>query len=253
MRRIEFIAPVEAMRGNLSGNQDLKYAEHMNPAFDAPDGRQYAKNYQPRYIGAKRAASGLKYFNTKTRSASNISDASKLNMALLGGTQAIYAAIIHNADFYEDVKTCYSWYTEHGVTKTLRQWILERIRQRLALKAATIVFTGGTGTPTTVAVNPWGQGGSGTALDIDNNILVKFWGQLQTDPVIFTLAKTYKGVCFENMTWSALVAAPFNVLGISVDTSVTPNVVKFAGKTIAEGGEAVATNDEIEAKDYDLI
>lgn len=253
MRRIEFIAPVEAMRGNLSGNQDLKYAEHMNPAFDAPDGRQYAKNYQPRYIGAKRAATGLKYFNAKTKSASNISDASKLNMALLGGTQAIYAAIIHNAEFYTKVKTCYSWYTEHGVTKTLRQWILERIRQRLSLKAATIVFTGGTGTPATVANNPWGTGGGGTSLDINQDTLVKFWLQLAPNGIIFTLGNMYKGIAFDNSSWGSITNPQYNVLGIEINTTVTPNEVRFADKVIAEGDEKVSPSDTIAAQNYDLI
>ena len=54
MKRIEFIAPVESMRGNLSGNQSLEYALNNNPAYDAPDGVQYARNYQPRLAPIKR-------------------------------------------------------------------------------------------------------------------------------------------------------------------------------------------------------
>ena len=55
MKRIEFISPVEAMRGNLSRTkQTLLYAENDNPAWDAPvDKRSYARNYQPIFVGAK--------------------------------------------------------------------------------------------------------------------------------------------------------------------------------------------------------
>lgn len=39
MKRIEFIAPVEAMRGNLSGKQDLLYVENDNKAYEGPVGQ----------------------------------------------------------------------------------------------------------------------------------------------------------------------------------------------------------------------
>lgn len=93
MRRIEFIAPVEAMRGNLSGKQVLKYAENMNPAWDAPNGKQFAKNYRPRYLGAKRAASGLTYFATKVKSAVILNDAARRRQAALGCVASLISAL----------------------------------------------------------------------------------------------------------------------------------------------------------------
>ena len=87
MKRIEFIAPVEALRGNMSGKQTLVYAQNDNPAFDAPAGRQYARNYKPRYIGHRRAKDGAVYFSVKRRSATKVDAASKITMAALGTIQ----------------------------------------------------------------------------------------------------------------------------------------------------------------------
>lgn len=87
MKRIEFIAPVEALRGNMSGSQTLVYAENDNPAYEAPDGRQYARNYKPRYIGFRRAKDGAVYFGVKRKSATKINKAAKITMAALGTIQ----------------------------------------------------------------------------------------------------------------------------------------------------------------------
>ena len=87
MKGIEFIAPVEALRGNMSGKQTLVYAQNDNPAFDAPQGRQYARNYKPRYIGYRRAKDGKVYFGVKRRSATKVDAASKITMAALGTIQ----------------------------------------------------------------------------------------------------------------------------------------------------------------------
>lgn len=87
MKRIEFIAPVEALRGNMSGKQTLVYAQNDNPAYDAPEGRQYARNYKPRYIGYRRAKDGAVYFGVKRKSATKVDAASKITMAALGTIQ----------------------------------------------------------------------------------------------------------------------------------------------------------------------
>lgn len=92
MKRIEFIAPVEAIRGNMSGKQTLQYAENNNPAFDAPEGRQYARNYTPRYIGHRRAKDGLVYFSVKRKAATKIDATSKITMAALGTIQDLKKA-----------------------------------------------------------------------------------------------------------------------------------------------------------------
>lgn len=87
MKRIEFIAPVEALRGNMSGSQKLVYALNDNPAYEAPDGRQYARNYKPRYIGFRRAKDGAVYFGVKRKSATKVDAAARITMAALGTIQ----------------------------------------------------------------------------------------------------------------------------------------------------------------------
>lgn len=89
MKRIEFIAPVEALRGNMSGSQTLVYADNDNPAYDAPEGRQYARNYKPRYIGFRRAKDGAVYFGVKRKSATKVDAASRLIMAAMGSLQPL--------------------------------------------------------------------------------------------------------------------------------------------------------------------
>lgn len=89
MKRIEFIAPVEALRGNMSGSQTLVYAENDNPAYEAPDGRQYARNYKPRYIGFRRAKDGAVYFGVKRKSATKVDAASRITMAAMGTLQTL--------------------------------------------------------------------------------------------------------------------------------------------------------------------
>lgn len=91
MRKIEFIAPVEAMRGNMSGSQVLRYAENMNPAWDAPEGLQTAKNYTPRYIGARRAKDGAVYFSVKRKASVMVNEESKRRQAALGCVAATVA------------------------------------------------------------------------------------------------------------------------------------------------------------------
>lgn len=232
MRRIEFIAPVESMRGNLSGNQDLKYAKNDNPAFDAPNGRQYARNYTPRFIGAKRASSGLKYFNTRTKSAQLINDESKKGMACLGGTQAIYAAIIQQqAQAIATITSYYNWYIktfgrspsiDGKNAKSVKHWIFMNAYRCLKNKTNNFVFAGpSTGGSVTIH-NPWNsQPASGQiVLLISTEILEKFWFQLANFPMKTKVETSltpelYNGETLEFYThetegWGNFVESPRN-------------------------------------------
>lgn len=181
MKRIEFIEPVDAMRGNMSGNQVLKYPTNDNSAWDAPDNRRnYAKNYTPRYIGAKKASNGLKYFAVKTRTATFLSPKARRAMAVFGGTAAIYANIITNAaQLYNDCLAYYNKTLEFGNKKTFRNTICEIIRDMLQNRKTTgyrIV----SGVSVTID-NPWlkpAPNGSPLNVDVPDAVLVKFATQL---------------------------------------------------------------------------
>ena len=156
MKRIEFIAPVEAMRGNLSGAQSLEYAENNNPAYDAPVGKMnYARNYMSRFIGAKRASDGLKYFAVRTKSAVNLTAKAKHAMALLGGTGAIVGAILHDKSsaVYTGIYDQWVALNALGNKKSLRKYMSDVIREMLASKAVSTTFAGPK-TPVEVK-NPW--------------------------------------------------------------------------------------------------
>lgn len=156
-KRIEFIAPVDSMRGNLSGSQDLVYAANDNKAYESPANRvNYAKNYRTSYVGAKRASDGLKFFGVKTKTATHTTQAAMTAMALMGATGVLFnlfkeagargndqrwGQVVHN---YENAfKKKY---------KSLRQYAMDVIRKALISKSATIVFGG----PTVATYqNPW--------------------------------------------------------------------------------------------------
>lgn len=181
MKRIEFIEPVAAMRGNMSGNQVLKYPTNDNSAWDAPNNRRnYAKNYTPRYIGAKKASNGLKYFAVKTRTATLLSSAARRAMAVFGGTGAIYANIITNAgQLYSDCLAYYNKTLEFGNKKTFRNTICDIIRDMLKNRKTT-----GNRIVSGVSVsidNPWLKAattGSPLNVDVPDAILTKFALQL---------------------------------------------------------------------------
>ena len=156
-KRIEFIAPVESMRGNLSGTQDLVYAANDNKAFESPAGQtNYARNYRPSYVGARRASDGLKFFGVKTKTATKTSPAALRAMALMGATGTLYAlfkeANVRAGDKrWEQVVYNYENAFKKNY-KSLREYVCAVIRQALIAKSATIVFGG----PTVATYqNPW--------------------------------------------------------------------------------------------------
>lgn len=188
MKKIEFIAPVEAMRGNLSGNQDLKYPTDNNKAFESPEGSvNYARNYTSRFIGAKRASDGMKYFSVKTKSATHITPRSLMAMALLGAAGAMYAALVRDktSSIYNNIHAQWIELQNLGSTKTFRRYVMDNFRQALATKAAVITFAGPRGSIT--VNNPWVSEDQTVGVAVSPAILVKFWPQLTLNGYTFTI------------------------------------------------------------------
>lgn len=183
MKRIEFIAPVEAMRGNLSGNQDLVYAENDNKAFDGPlNSVNYARNYSPRFIGAKRASDNRKYFTVRTKSANHLTPKSKLAMAVLGGAGALYAALVadKSAAIYQQAQAYWLKAQEFGEKRSFRKCMMDYLMDMVRTKKSerTLIVSG-------VSVtfhNPWNLGGADANLNLSPIIVVKFWSQLNGGP-----------------------------------------------------------------------
>lgn len=177
-RGIRFIAPIESMSGNLSGLQKLLYPTNDNSAYDSPDGQvNYARNYKPRYVGTYRRKDGLAGFQVKTRSAVNMTPATKMAMALLGGVGALTAAILRVASYKTIAETQMAIENEQGYGwKSLREFLDAKIRPALSTKADRFVITPVSG----IFGNPWIATGNTGVIDltIPSNTLVKFWSEL---------------------------------------------------------------------------
>lgn len=176
MKKVFMIAPYEALSGNASGNQVLEYAENNNPAFEAPTGRNYARNYKPRYVISRRG-DGTIYFSVKTKSATKITAQSKLNMALLGGVAAIKSAIKSQATSdWTKLHNIYDYVKEHtsGVG-SFNQWLDAYLRRMLQYKQENWSITV-SGNSVTVK-NPWALHVS-DVLIIDTNTFAKFLPEL---------------------------------------------------------------------------
>ena len=248
MKRIEFIAPVESMRGNLGSKQDLRYAENDNKAFEAPDGRQYARNYQTRYVGAKRASDGLKIFQVKTKAATNLSVLTRKNMSVLGGTGAIVGA----AKVGEHTLTGAPFYALVAVINlAIKDYEsdLPNLQQRAAIFFNNIGFdyvenkadvekfvfdciydmvkNGQTlidwdyihGFVSAKLENPYGPTAAPN-VTIGKATLVKFWTRLAPGGATFNV-NSDTGICFEGMTFDMIVAGGslerLNILGLTND------------------------------------
>lgn len=250
MKKIEFIAPIASMRGNLSGNQKLQYAENNNPAFDAPTGRQYAKNYQPRFIGAKRSKDGMTYFATKTKSATLINADSLERMALLGGAAAWYNKAIMNLELYQVMQLFWRSVKDSYPSYTFKQLMMEMFRQCLKSKENHVAFTvNGT---TTNAANPWCIDATGIKSPISQEVLTKFWLQLGCSseypnkrPIYYSV-NGIKTIAFEpNVSFGDVISRDFtacNTLGLTIETQT--GMVKLGSAYLKNG--AVYVNDDAE-------
>ena len=180
MKRIEFIAPVESMRGNLSGSQNLVYRENNNPAYEAPDGDAHALNYQPRFVGAKVSKNGLKYFAVRTKSTTKLTNKSRMAMAVLGVTAAWKSALKtgHAVDWAK-LESMYVYAKEHGISveSTFNKWIANIMGQMLRYKVASRTLTQASISVT--LENPYSD--SKTAPVINQKTFLKFYDLLQCD------------------------------------------------------------------------
>lgn len=219
MRKIEFIAPVEAMRGNLSGDQKLTYPTQNNAAWDAPEGkRSYATNYRPTYIGAKRAADGKTFFATKRRQAVKMSDAVRLQMAVLSASSVIANILMNNLSIVADLEARYNQTAPQGWT--FKHWIMDNLKDALRNKQHFAFM--GTSLGALFVKNPYlstqaPAGGTSIDSDYPKDLLSKFWMQLADNPILFKIG-TQVGVCHENDSWNTLVSASYNTLGLSVSS-----------------------------------
>ena len=235
MKRAQFTPGFAELRGNISGKQKLEYAENNNPAFDAPNGVQYARNYRPSVIISQVAKTGKFHFAIKTKSATRINTVTKLKMALLGGAGAVRAAIKKNAVIWVGIQALYANEKAGGYTSSsLDKWLFENIYAALQVKAIMIQFISHTGGTSFNIQNPWvyenQQGGS--PVSVPAAIIAKFWGQLAKNPIFFYV-DGMKGVAHLNDTFNTVISRPYNNLGLTKDET-TPGYVKLGEMFVTE-------------------
>ena len=185
MKKIEFIAPVEAMRGNLSGSQDITYGTNEGKAYDQEVGKvTAANNYAPRFIGAKRTRDGKKYFQVRAITSVGLTTKSKQAMALLAGSAACFLSASKNLMILSGLQIAFQIARQTDPSLTWRKWLQGLFYEMLANKLPYVTVT--TPNNTYQINNPWviGGEGAGTDLVISPAILIKFAGEL-ADPSIF--------------------------------------------------------------------
>lgn len=274
MKRIEVAYPFEAARGALGGRQKLLYNDRNNPAFEAPVGRQYAKNYRTQMVAAKRASDGLNYFLIKRRSATLITVASLKRMAVLGGTGSMIGIILTSISLggvRDKLEQSWQWEMENVPSqsgKTFRKFLTDKLYQMLDVKnAAAEFYTAG---PTYQVMNPWYVQPAPDPSDTDiifinipNDILIKFWQQLAYDdnnpgaiPAYFSVNGN-KGVSWTNVHYSFADLLDiteaglerFNVLGLEKGSLVEGSTyyVMLGNKYVTLGANYITTFDDVVA------
>lgn len=219
MRRIKFTAPVESLRGNLSGGQKLTYPSHDNSAWDAPSNkRSYATNYKTRYIGALRSSSGRTYFSVKERTAVNQTDDARMAQALFGASASIANTFMHNPTSLSQLQVAYEYAYNMGLTKegeTMRAWTMRIVRRYLE-NQSDIYFN--KSNSVWIAENPFiGEHVQNAwSFQADKEMLAKFWGQLAVSGISFTINSS-KGVAFTGEDFDSIVSSTHNVLNLSID------------------------------------
>lgn len=203
-RRIEFLAPVEAMRGNLSGKQALKYPTKNNSAWEAPsDKRSYATNYNTRYIGSKKSENGLKYFSVRQRSAIMNTPAQRTAQALLGSSKVLADNMLTDITILQRLQVIFREYKKDGINiqpeiypsdfqsdnfyTCMRKYLMRVLRENmLQPKAAVLTFMPRVGNAINI-INPWNKTGgvSGELYNLGDPFLTKFWMQLAPRAMYF--------------------------------------------------------------------
>lgn len=270
-RRIEFLAPVEAMRGNLSGKQALKYPTKNNSAWDAPsDKRSYSINYNTRYIGAKKSANGLKYFAVKKRAAVTNTPAQRNAQALLGASKHIADDMLRDLTILPRLVAMYRGYAEHGYqyqpawipsdlvqgsgTASIRKYLMRNIRDlTLIPKNKQFVVQPQSGSDI-IYNNPWRfDNNSGTKVENIQFLIEKFWKQLAMgDPCYFYIAGNV-GIADEQDSFNDIISGAgdsynytYNVLGLTTETVDSVPYVKYGNLYVIDvNGDYVKGSDII--------
>ena len=189
MARIRFISPVEALQGNLSGSQKLVYPTSDNKAWESPNGKQFARNYTPRFIGAMRAASGKTYFSVKARSAINMTANIRRQQAITSVALLYANAIMSDAAGSTAAMAIWRDHVAAGYNKytTIRGFLNAMLQEGLAAKDR-VISVGVQGVSETrlsvTNVYNWSSSATGDVTPTINRVLMaKFFPYIGVSPL----------------------------------------------------------------------
>ena len=152
--------PIAGLSGNISGRQDLNYDGVGAYETTQPTA---ASNYAPRLV-AFQPLKRRKYFCVRTKYTANITERSRVNLALLGGSGAIYSAIVRDKS-----SAIYAQCVAAKPDKvTLRAFLIPLIRAGLASKVENIAIADGIS-----IVNPWVSSAT-PSVQVPQDVLDKF-------------------------------------------------------------------------------
>lgn len=220
-KRLTLIAPFDSASGNLSGRQILKYNDNNNPAYEAPDGQQYAKNYKTRYIANIRAKDGMLYFSTKTRTATTLDQSSRRRMASLALTQIISNPNSGAWPLLEQSKVVaiVSAIRQTDKTMTFRKFVFKTIYDMLNGQRTSCTFYGTPyGRDNATINNPFFPSASDpkfTTDPIKPDLLVKFWNAIAISGININI-EGILGISFLSYSFSTLISSDFNTLGLTL-------------------------------------
>lgn len=96
-KRILYIMPIEWVRGSLSGAQTLTYGGVQ--AYDvSTTAKISADSYRPTLVAKRLARNGRLFYQVRTRTSVHLSSIARMNLAVLGGAGAIFAALVNRGD-----------------------------------------------------------------------------------------------------------------------------------------------------------
>ena len=206
------IAPFDVLTGNISGTRKLKYNDKMNPAWDAPDGKQYARNYKPRYVGIFRAKTGKTTFLVKEKTATTLNAASRRRMAAMGGTCGMYSSVggwKFPLTVMSKAQQIFMFLKARNPELTYRKCFFAALYNGLLNKQEVITIEGVAGVYDDFQVgNPWAEQQSVTPMGLsDDEIFFKFFLQLAPYGAKYTIDRK-QAHCYSGWDWNDAIATP---------------------------------------------